>query len=780
MGIQNTEKAPSTTVKKVIKNKNPASPINDDDSDDDAPWEAGANILDNEEISDEEDQEESNKKPRRDNDNDNDTDDTTRASAAAARAEQKQLAIDRRTAKPNGALVLKLKKLWETIRLKKLDAKIRTAKMDELMSLITGKIQDVTFRHDAARVIQSALKHGSQTHRATIAQELRGSYARLACSQYGRFIVSKILNLCPAQRAGVLQEFQGQVRKLMRHRDAAFVVEEAYSQFANARQRNSLMEEFYGAEFALFKADSGKPLSSILAENPSKKSTILKNMKESIQSFLEKSAANIGPHTILHRLILDYLLLLPPPPPNSAVATTKTTEVSTSVDGVTATATLSNSAFMVDLLKDHLVHILHTREGSRVVQLTILHANPKDRKQILRSFKGLVPKIAREQFGHVVLITVCEAVDDTVFVAKNILSELVATAAAPGALMRDQWASRVFLYLLSGRNKRYQSAYVLEELAEMDAVRKVTSKKDDAVRRGELVAASGGAWVDVCAQFCGELIRSRSGGQVLVEVLKAGCGDVTKLVDAVAAVVSGTMESYKSDAIDVAASVAAAAKGVPFNSAKKLADDAKTEKVAKALLAAKDDLDEPDMTQHVLVNRQATFTLKEMIAGRVSNGIVALVSASTTTETVNESDTTTATAPVNDSCAKVALAVAKALNPALEHWLEYISSGEKSSGITFVLVALLESPGEGVVDALLGATEKKRAKKFGKVLAALEALDKKNASAKTKDSAITTEKLKTGKRKRQEVTSAKNDSRPETVLRESGLSVLIRTLKAVF
>ncbi|KAJ3031731.1 UNVERIFIED_CONTAM: pumilio domain member 6 [Siphonaria sp. JEL0065] len=614
----------------------------------------------------------------------------------ASRVEQKQLLAERKASKPNGALIQQLKKLWETIRQKRISTELRNEKMKELMDLITGKIQEVTFRHDAARVIQSALKHGSSAQREIIAEELKGKYATLACSQYGRFIVSKILNMCPTHRVAVLKEFQGQVRKLMRHRDAAFVIEEAYSQFANATQRNSLMEEFYGPEFALFKAEVAKPLHTIIAENPSKKAAIIKNIRETISSFLEKSAANIGPHTILHRLILDYLLLLPPPTPYAAPSGSATAATPTE-------APVSSSAFMVDLLKDHLVHILHTREGARVAQLTLLHSTPKDRKYILKTFKSLVPKIAKEQFGHGVLITLCESVDDTVLVSKTILSELVKAGEGvnPGELLRDPYASRVVLYLLAGRCKRYQASYLLQELAEMDVVRKVTSKKEDEVRRKELVAALSGSWLDLCTQFVGELVRSKSGGQVLVEVLKNADGDKTTLIQAIAATTAGTMESYKAESAPIVT------KPAVFNAAKKLADDAKADKEKKAAELAKDNLDEPDMAEHVLINRQATFTLKEMIAGR------RVVKAGEVAE------------PLSETCNAVGLEIGKAIAPQFEYWLKYCAAdATKTAGASFVFLALLENKDAAVVASLLGAKDK-RQKKCGKLVGELEAVAEK-------------------------------------------------------
>lgn len=88
---------------------------------------------------------------------------------------------------------------------------------------------------------------------------MKGHFAELSKSYYGRFIVSKILNYCSAEyRNAVIQDFYHKVRKLVRHRDASIVLEEAYSQFANAQQRMALMEEFYGPEFALFKVMNSK------------------------------------------------------------------------------------------------------------------------------------------------------------------------------------------------------------------------------------------------------------------------------------------------------------------------------------------------------------------------------------------------------------------------------------------------------------------------------------------------------------------------------------------
>ena len=48
------------------------------------------------------------------------------------------------------------------------------------------------------------------------------------------------------QRGRVIQQFYGNVRKLIKNRTAAPVLAMAYIDFATSEQRSSLLQEFYG------------------------------------------------------------------------------------------------------------------------------------------------------------------------------------------------------------------------------------------------------------------------------------------------------------------------------------------------------------------------------------------------------------------------------------------------------------------------------------------------------------------------------------------------------
>ena len=52
--------------------------------------------------------------------------------------------------------------------------------------------------------------------------------------------------ISPQQREEIMSFFYGHVRRLIRHTEAASLLELAYNDYANAHQREALTREFYG------------------------------------------------------------------------------------------------------------------------------------------------------------------------------------------------------------------------------------------------------------------------------------------------------------------------------------------------------------------------------------------------------------------------------------------------------------------------------------------------------------------------------------------------------
>lgn len=368
--------------------------------------------------------------------------------------QQKKQKQERQLAQPTGELKLTARKLWEQLRRGDLDSDIRSAKMSEMMTLISGRIKEITFKHDMSRVIQTCLKYGNDQQRATIAAELMGSYLDLSKSQYGRYILMRMLKYCPKYRTEIIKSFYGHVRKLVKHKDASVVLEECYAVYANAAQRWQLVAEFYGNEFAIFKTQDNAchSLEDILQKSPQKKDTILHTLKGTLTPLLEKGTVQ---HSIVHRALLDYL---------------KHAETKDRLE-------------LIETMRELVVEILHTRDGAHAGMLCLLYGTPKDRKAIVKSFKPYLQRISCEEYGYAVLIEALDCVDDTVYLGKQILNELGGMAEE---LLADQYGRRVLLYVLAGRHPHYVGIDALEVMAKGDVVRSETSKKDPMQRHREL------------------------------------------------------------------------------------------------------------------------------------------------------------------------------------------------------------------------------------------------------------------------------------------------------
>jgi pumilio homology domain family member 6 len=360
-----------------------------------------------------------------------------------------------------------------------------------------------------------------------------------------------------------------------------------------------------------------------------KKQYILKHMKNAIDAVLEKATFNVGKTPILHRAILDYLTISDP----------------------------AHCKDMLELLKDHLVHMLHTREGAQVTQYCILHATPKDRKHIVKSFKGFLHSIAKEQYGHAVLITCFECIDDTVLISKALIGELFAPPSQEftvGTLLRDQYGSRVMLYLLAGRNKKFQPVYLVEELEKTDEIRKETTKKEHGVRHQQLLEATLPLLIQAIAELVPELIRDKNGSTVLLETVHRSTVAVNSILEQVLAQVSDAgdseLESIPEEVVHVV---------------KKMKKEKDTEKLIQQGV---------DVSESILVNRFGTITLKSLIA-----------------KPKDENAITDWKPKFQSDCWKL-------IKSKSEEYLRHCATSPKgTSGLSFIFVALMENGQDSLV-----------------------------------------------------------------------------------
>ncbi|KAL6190925.1 hypothetical protein ACLB2K_037319 [Fragaria x ananassa] len=468
---------------------------------------------------------------------------TTSLSKKELRVRAKELAEARKKKrKPYYNLEHELAHLWEKMRSRDISKEDRYNLVSEALQKMKGKIPEIASSHVSSRVLQTCVKYCSKAERDAkkkkaegdvkkrkaekdaVFEELKPHFLTLARSAYGVHLVKKMLdNTSKQQLAEFISSLHGHVATLLRHMVGSVVVEHAY-QLGNATQKQELLVELYSTELQLFKdlvlKKEGR-LVDIIAKLDLQKSSVLKHMTSVIQPILEKGIVD---HSILHRVLIEYF-------------------------------TIAEEFSAADVIKQLsgplLVRMIHTRDGSRVGMLCVKHGSAKERKKIIKGMKGHICKIACDQCGSMVLVSLVSVVDDTKLITKVVINELQEHLKD---LVFDKDGRRPLLQLLHPNCSRYLTPYDLASLSlsipslsnkveadipsegkesetnDPDENTKLVDggKKDPSVRRQELLVKSGLAerLVDVCITSAGELLRSNFGKEVIYEVATGGADGI--------------------------------------------------------------------------------------------------------------------------------------------------------------------------------------------------------------------------------------------------------------
>ncbi|KAJ5995577.1 hypothetical protein N7481_002554 [Penicillium waksmanii] len=508
-------------------------------------------------------------------------------------AKQKALQLERKAAKPNADTIARSKKLWEQLRRKShVPLEQRKKLIKELFDIITGRVKDFVFKHDSVRVVQTALKYGNLEQRKMIAQELKGSYKELAQSRYAKFLVGKLIVHGDSEtRDLIIPEFYGNVKRLIRHPEGSWILDDIYRSVATKEQKARLLREWYGPEFVLFQDDEelGADLPKILAAHPEKRSPIMNFLHELINGLVQKKTTGF---TMLHDAMLQFFLSTKP----------GSTEANEFLE-------LLKSDEEGDLVKN----LAFTQSGSRLMSLAFAYANAKDRKLLLRFYRDTVKTMAGDLHGHIVLLAAYEVIDDTKLSGKSIFSELLNQNDAEDARndelvfqVNDLTARIPVLYPFAGDRTKWLLPELDQQiLQEVREVRKETSKKEPAVRQQELAKAASPTLLAFIAARAETLLNSTFGCQLISEVLFQAEGDKTEALTAVAAAAKSKSETR--DSASVGRTLKSLVQGGRFNPATK-----SVEKV------------EPALNFHDLLYEQIREEVMEWATGSNTFVIVAL------------------------------------------------------------------------------------------------------------------------------------------------------------
>ncbi|KAJ9157788.1 Pumilio y domain family member 6 [Pleurostoma richardsiae] len=452
-------------------------------------------------------------------------------SSREAHIKQRQLAQERKAAKPLADELHRAKKIWERLRRKShVPKEERQTLVNELFEIITGRMKDFLLKHDSVRAVQTAIKYATPEQRKQIARELQGSYAQLAESRYAKFLIGKLLVQRDTEiRDIIIPEFYGKVRKLINHPEASWILDDIYRGAATKEQKAVMLREWYGPEFVLFKsndANTTADLSEVLAAEPSKRNTIMKYLLDMTNQLIQK---NMTGFTTLHDAMLQYFL-------NAKRESDEYNEFVEIIKGDESGDLLKNMGF--------------TKSGARLVSLLLAYSNAKDRKMILKAYKDTFQLMCGDPHGHTVILVAYDVIDDTVLTSKAIFPEILGKNEQKEVenvifCANDPYARTTIRYLFEGTSKSLFPASQstdLEILKEVHEIRKTTSKKDPEVRRKELIAHLSPQLLAAVAASPNDLVATSFGCQLITDVLLDGVGDKTEALNAIAATAEGSPE----------------------------------------------------------------------------------------------------------------------------------------------------------------------------------------------------------------------------------------------
>ncbi|RZF46721.1 hypothetical protein LSTR_LSTR002584 [Laodelphax striatellus] len=402
-----------------------------------------------------------------------------------------ELRMKRLKSKPLYEMNLEVKKMWEQVRNHNCKKDVRDKLVVKMHDLLKTNYQNIIHSHDMTRTVQSLLKYGSATVRNEICAELLPHIVKIASSKYGSFCMKKLfLYSTPQNRAKIVDAMCGNVERLLNHTIGTKALELAYSTWATKNQKLKMRQELYGKLAKLEKEEDASCLDDLFSKAPNLKPAILSATKSIVYKALTKQHILVS--SLLHCVLLDYF--------NHCDENGKTE--------------------LIESLSESVMQLLTSREGSIMAMKIVWLGTNKIKKTVVKTLKGHVKEVSELEHGHLLLLAVFDAVDDTVLIKKALIPELIGNT---HVIYADEIGRRVLLHLTAHWDQAYFHPEEINLLRQGCAAG--TSKKDPEIKTKELLEAVIEPLLHFVAVNPANFLTSPSVAMLMLAILKAGHGE---------------------------------------------------------------------------------------------------------------------------------------------------------------------------------------------------------------------------------------------------------------
>jgi len=352
-----------------------------------------------------------------------------------------------------------LKKIWEKVRVKKLDPHERRAMIDRILPFYAKDAASLARKPFHTRVLRFLLKNGNKQQRTCLISQFRGRLAELAVDVHATKVVER-LAACfrwdPETARASCQELAPAAQTLCLNAVASRTLSYVY-QCAPIEFQNMFVANIVGPAVAL----------NVLADGTEASAERRKLMRRRQLSLLQVNAEVPGKRQLLLSSLIQVLSRAEPKGllgnvifTGIALETVKIILQGTSRPAAPESPLLYDpeheanmqwlKGFASSVVEDgQLMYFVDNPQGAQLASYIIYLSTPKARKDILKLFRPHVIEMATDPVAFVPLVQLFACMDDTVSISTSLISSPSGINASLQTLLQSRSGCRVLCALLS-------------------------------------------------------------------------------------------------------------------------------------------------------------------------------------------------------------------------------------------------------------------------------------------------------------------------------------------
>lgn len=274
----------------------------------------------------------------------------------------------------------------------------------------------------------------------------------MAISKYAHFCVMRMIKYGTAGTVEkVINSMLGKIIKLINNVYGAAILDTIYVSWASSQQKAYMRQEFYGDLYKTAKDSGVRQIGDTYKDSPHMKLGIVNAVKANLEHIVNKKLVD---NSLVHAVLWEYLNVCS--------------------DEEREEMKVAYSPYIPSLAS--------TKDGVRASMMFFANSIVKERRAIVKTLKEHLIKLCTHEHGHVLILAVINAMDDTKALKKALFDTIFTEIEA---VVANEYGRKIIEWFVSPDDK---SLFHPATIAFLEETLR-SSKKDKSVRRAEILEA---------------------------------------------------------------------------------------------------------------------------------------------------------------------------------------------------------------------------------------------------------------------------------------------------